>query len=186
MAYTTKKTLLQQIKSGNDGAWYEFYLVYTPLVKFCGRKRGISEDDLEDLVQMVMVRFHKAQENFNYDQSRGHFRSYLGRVINSAIDDLLKLRGATAGELSEDVADAQDWVANLTDEEWRNYLQENALPLLRQRVSPTTYQAFELYVLKGKSPQLVAQFLDMEVTQVYNAKARCQRMLQEIVQTLEG
>ena len=187
MAYTTKKTLLQQIKSGNDGAWYEFYLVYTPLIKFCGRKCNISEDDLEDLVQMVMLRFHKAQESFCYDQSKGHFRSYLGRVIHSAISELKHSRVKNAEELPEDVADSQeDWVAKLTEDEWKNYLQENALPLLRQRINPTTYMAFELSVLHGQSPQEVAEVLDMDVAHVYNAKARCQRMLQEIIQTLEG
>ena len=185
MAYTTKTQLLQQIKSGNDGAWYEFYLVYTPLVKYCGRKHGVSEDDLEDLVQMVMMRLHKAQGNFSYDSSKGHFRSYLGRVIVSAINDLQKRAGEKSEEISENFADSQDWVAKMTDEEWKAYLQENALSVLRQRVSPTTYMAFELLVLQGQSPQLVAQCLGMDVTQVYNAKARCQRMLQEIIQTLE-
>ena len=59
MGYTTKKSLLEAICSGDEVSWHEFYEIYRPLIVVRGRDyklnvaeideleaQGIQEDDL--------------------------------------------------------------------------------------------------------------------------------------------
>jgi len=57
---------------------------------------------------------------------------------------------------------------------------------VRLRVAPQTWQAFWLTAWEGLSGAEAAQRIPMQVAQVYVAKRRVQRMLQEEVARLEG
>ena len=46
------------------------------------------------------------------------------------------------------------------------------LDAVRSRVAPLTYQAFDLYVLKGRAPKDVAKTLGIDTDAVYVAKSR--------------
>ena len=52
---------------------------------------------------------------------------------------------------------------------------------LKSRVSPETFQAYELYAVQGRSVEKVAAFLECSTNQVYQAKKRCFTMMREIL-----
>lgn len=182
MAYTRSKTLLQSIKSNDAIAWQAFYSTYRPLIKYCGVKQHIPSDQLDDLVQKVMLKIFKSQKSFTYDPSRGKFRSYLGRIIGNEIFTMKTKMMNT--DLISDEMPSPDWLKNFINEEWQSHIYEQASLILRQRVSPETYQAYEMYSLQNQPAPEVASFLSMSIQNVYEAKRRCTNLLKEIISSL--
>lgn len=73
----TNPSLLGHLPEGDQDAWFAFERIYAPLIRRCARKVGVRCAD--DVVQKVMLSFHKALVNgsFEYDQAKGKLRSYL-------------------------------------------------------------------------------------------------------------
>ena len=78
-----------------------------------------------------------------------------------------------------------DLVKHLEEEFDREILQE-AMHRVRLRVAPQTWQAFLLTAVEGLAGAEAAERIPMQVAQVYVAKRRVQKMLQEEVARLEG
>lgn len=183
MAYTTSKTLLQQIQGGSETAWYNFYVIYTPLIKACGRKYEIDDSELDDLVQEIMLKLFEKQALTTYDPQKGKFRTYFGRIIFNTIMDLKRRQKPLPDTVDEPVA--HDDIQEMIDNEWNDYACKEAMLILRQRVDENVYQAFQMLTEHNMEPQAVADFLNMPLRHVYDAKARCKRILTEILQGLD-
>ena len=57
---------------------------------------------------------------------------------------------------------------------------------VRQRVAPHTWEAFRLLTFEGQSGAEVAPRVGMQVTMVYVAKSKVQKLLREEIDALEG
>ena len=62
---------------------------------------------------------------------------------------------------------------------------DEASARVRQRVTPRTWQAFELTAVQGRSGADAAAELGMKVATVFVARSKVRKMLQEEVQKLE-
>ena len=81
------------------------------------------------------------------------------------------------GELPENPAPFEE----LFMTEWRKAVLEEAKAELRLRVTPKTYQAYELYVLQERPAEKVAMILEMTVNDIYSAKKRCNKIMQAVI-----
>lgn len=182
--YTTQKSLLKAIQNGDDISWNEFYATYRPLMILRGTDLRLSSSELEELNQDVMLYFFKHGKRFRYDRTKGRFRDYLRKVITHTAYDLIRKRRnleLPVEELPEEIDNSMNirW-----EVEWRSHLFQQALIVLRSRLEPITYQAFELYALKDEKPENVARFLNLSTSSVYVAKNRAIIKLKEIVREL--
>lgn len=185
MAYTTKQSLLEAIRNNSEISWQEFYDTYRPLICFFAARERFSPEESEDLVQSVMLKVFKMRDTFCYDSSIGRFRDYLGVIVRNAITDHYRhqmrqpqfspMPGETAGEDSF----AQSW-----HEEWQNHCLEQAMIQLRNTVQEITFQAFQLVTLEQRPVREVADFLQISVQNVYEAKSRCLEQLRKKVKIL--
>jgi RNA polymerase sigma-70 factor (ECF subfamily) len=82
--------------------------------------------------------------------------------------------------------EARDSLAESLDREFALELYEEAKARVQLRISPVTWQAFELIAWEKWSGARVAAHLHMTVAAVYMAKKRVQRMLTEEIHKLEG
>lgn len=73
------------------------------MVRSVGVRRGLSEADLDEVVQDVRIRLWRAREGGKDLAELGS--SYLYQVATTAVLDLLRRRRAHAGDRTEDVAD---------------------------------------------------------------------------------
>ena len=64
MAYTTKKSLLEAIRRGDEISWHEFYETYRPLIVVRGRDCKLNSAEIDELVQAVMLRFFDRSRTF--------------------------------------------------------------------------------------------------------------------------
>ena len=182
MAYTTKKTLLEAIRSGDEVSWQEFYETYRPLIVVRGRDYKLNVAEIDELVQSVMLRFFDRSKTFVYDRSRGKFRNYLGVMIYHCALNIIRQRRRNQVDCESVELEAED--PGRWNDEWQQHILMLALNQLKLQLEDSTFQAFELYALKGGSAKNVAKFLNIPVGMVYVAKSRALAKLRTIVKKL--
>lgn len=184
---TTSKTLLDKLQSGDAVSWNEFFERYRGIIISLGGLKGLTPEECDDLVQEVMIGFFKNSRTFVFDPELARFRTYFGRIIQARIFDLLRWRYRSNRIVSEVEADGAELETPdfLLNEallcEWRKLLLEDALALLRERVAPETYLAFDLHMRQSLPVEEVARTLSVNRQFVYTAKTRCLKILKQIV-----
>ena len=177
---TTSKTLLDKIASGDEISWDEFYLKYAPIVKALAKFKGLDANAADDVCQQVMLQFFKQSKTFKFDPNIAKFRTYFGRIVNAKITNYYRKRGEVSSDEPEEIpVDSEE--GNLFMDEWRKTVIKEAEQVLKQRVSPETFQAYELYAVQNRPVKKVAEYLDCTENQVYQAKKRCFAMMREIL-----
>ena len=85
----------------------------------------------------------------------------------------------------QSVAAREDLAARV-EAEFDKELLELAMLRARERVAESTWEAFRLAALEQMAPQAVADKLGVRVSQVYLAKHRVQKLVQEEIRAIEG
>ena len=177
---TTSKTLLDKIVSGDEISWDEFYLKYAPIVKALAKFKGLDANAADDVCQQVMLQFFKQSKTFKFDPNIAKFRTYFGRIVNAKITNYYRKRGEVSSDEPEEIpVDSEE--GNLFMNEWRKTVLKEAEQVLKQRVAPETFQAYELYAVQNRPVKKVAEYLDCSENQVYQAKKRCFALMREIL-----
>jgi RNA polymerase sigma-70 factor (ECF subfamily) len=189
----TSITLLGRLQSNpNDRqAWSDFVSRYGRIIFGWCRHWGLQEADAEDVTQNVLLRLAQKMPLFVYDPSRS-FRAWLKTLTHHAWSDFVSSRqnrtqgsGDTAMfEVLQSVEARADLEKQL-DEAFDRELLEEAMARVRERVAPQTWEAFRLTALEGLSGAEAAAQIPMQVAQVFVARRRVQKMLQEVVAKLE-
>lgn len=177
---TTSKTLLDKIASGDEISWNDFYEKYSPIVKALAKFKGLDAAAADDVCQQVMLQFFKQSKTFKFDPDIARFRTYFCRIVRGKIIDYYRKKyETTVAEFEAVPVDPE--ADNLFMNEWRKLILLEAQAELKSRVSPETFQAYELYAVQGRSVEKVAAFLECSTNQVYQAKKRCFAMMREIL-----
>ena len=191
--HTTRVSLFLRIRGapGDPGVWEEFVELYGPAVVQWCRRHGLQDSDAHDVSQDVLVRFWRMSGKFRYDPER-RFRSYLRRMVHSAVSDWSEARradrDATGGdELRKvlDLAPAREDLAARIEEAFDTELLALAMGEVEARVKPRTWEAFRLLAVDGCAGAEVAARLQMDVNHVYVARFQVQRMIRDTVTRLE-
>jgi len=184
---TTHITLLARLTGGGDtAAWREFCDRYEELIRGFGRRRGLAPADLDDVVQDVMLALTKSMPGFEYDPSKGKFRSYLKTVTLHAIFQRSRQNpgaaqlGSSAGTMSG-VGPSDDETEETWEAEWRQYHLRMAMRTIKSEFNPDDLAAFESYAVHGHDAALVAGQLGMSVDAVYQAKSRILKRLSQVI-----
>jgi len=192
MSYPTTRTTLLGRLSGDETAWTEFFHRYETAVADIGRYKGLSPDECSELVQNVMIRFHrKIEAGFKYDPSLAKFRTFFSKLVKGCVYDLIRQREKRGVPLDgiavEDDGSRPDELLDMALlEKWRAIIREEAMLELARRVDEKTFQAFELYALEDRPVKETAELLNLSVNSVYVAKTRCLKILRETVARLNA
>ena len=185
---TTSKTLLDKLQSGDAVSWTEFFDRYRGIIISLGNLKGLTPEECDDLVQEVMLCFFKNSKTFVFNPQIARFRTNFGRIIQARIFDLLRRRyqsNRLASGMEEPDGPELETPDFLLNEallcEWRKLLLEDALALLRKRVAPETYLAFDLHMRQALPVEEVMRTLSVNRQFVYTAKTRCLKTLKQII-----
>ncbi|MBP5531009.1 MAG: sigma-70 family RNA polymerase sigma factor [Lentisphaeria bacterium] len=183
MSYTTSVGMLDEVRNRSDAGCERFYRTYRPLVIMHGRDCGIPGPDLDDLVQIVMTDFFR-NDRFVYDAGKGRFRSFLRRIVHFRSMDMLRirrreLRNGGCAEFDEEYSDRRD------DEEWREFVRDEALRRLHEAVPPERFQQFWMLAVECRSVREVAHFFHAPEATVYSNLRRTRKALEKIVRNIE-
>ncbi len=190
----TRVTLLGRLRRDptSEAAWAEFVELYGGKIYGWCRKWNLQEADAQDVTQNVLLKLARKMREFTYDPSRS-FRAWLKTLTHHAWIDFLesqKRAGLGSGDsavwnILQSVAAREDLLKHLEAEFDREILEE-ATAAVRLRVAPQTWSAFALTALEGLSGAQAAERIPMQVAQVFVAKRRVQKMLQEEIGKLDG
>ena len=192
MPYPTTRTTLLDRLNRDEAAWEEFFDRYRTAVADIGCYKGLSPDECSELVQEVMIRFHrKVEAGFKYDPSLAKFRTFFSCLVKGCVCDLIRKRarhGIPTADLSDvSGGDRPDEILDLAIlEKWRSIIREEAMLELARRVDEKTFQAFELYALEDRPANEAAELAGLSVNSVYVAKSRCLKILREIIRRLNA
>jgi RNA polymerase sigma-70 factor (ECF subfamily) len=190
----TSVTLLGRLqRNPNDHqAWSDFVQRYGRIIYGWCRHFNLQEADAEDVTQNVLLRLAEKMPLFVYDPSRS-FRAWLKTLTHHAWSDFVTSRqrrtlGSGDTEMIQVLQsiEARDDLEKKLDEAFDRELLEEAMTRVQQRVAPQTWEAFRLTALEGLSGAAAAERIPMQVAQVFVAKRRVQKMLQEEVRKMEN
>jgi RNA polymerase sigma-70 factor (ECF subfamily) len=180
--HTTPITLLERLRQPADqAAWDRFVNLYTPLLAHWARRLGQIGPDAEDLLQEVFAVLIRKLPDFQYDRSK-RFRAWLWTVTVNKVREkrrrhLLPMQAADVDGLDHVAGPEQ--AMELDEAEYRQYVIQRALQLIRVEFQPTTWQAFWACVVAGRSAEEAAAEFEMSLGAVYAAKSRVLRRLRE-------
>src|SRR5204862_7816569 len=83
----TRPTLLSKVRRGDEDGWSRFYALYEDFIYSAGRGAGLSNEESKDVVQEAMITVRNYIGNFVPDESRGRFRTWLRKIVQSRIAD---------------------------------------------------------------------------------------------------
>jgi RNA polymerase sigma-70 factor (ECF subfamily) len=193
-ADTTRVTLLHRLNQNptDELSWAEFVRVYNPAIRTWLTHWGLQEADAQDVAQNVLFRLTAKLPQFKYDPTKS-FRGWLKTLTHHAWHDFVTEAGyRTRGSGDTSVLDqlqsvaAREDLAARVEATFDKELLEMALVRARDRVAENTWLAFKLAALDGVAPQTVADQLGVRVSQVYLAKHRVQKLVQEEIRAIEG
>jgi RNA polymerase sigma-70 factor (ECF subfamily) len=190
---TTSVTLLGRLRHdpSDQAAWSDFVARYGPkILQWCRRWR-LQEADAQDVAQDVLLKLHGLMASFSYDASRS-FRAWLKTLTHHAWRDLVAERrwagigtGATPMAALLNNLEAGEDLAGDLQEEFRRELLEQAMARVKARVPSQTWDAFRLTALEGFSGAAAADQIQMRTAQVYLARSKVKKRIQEEVRRLE-
>ena len=190
----TRMSLLGRLRDGpdNETAWDAFVEQYGPRIYSWCLRWGLQEADAQDVTQNVMLKLAEKMRDFAYDPARS-FRAWLKTLTRHACSDFREARArpglgsgdSQVGLVLDNVAAREDLLSRLEDL-FDHEMLEEAMARARARVAPQTWQAFALTALDGLSGADAGARIPMAVGQVFVAKRRVQKLIQEELARLEG
>jgi RNA polymerase sigma factor (sigma-70 family) len=189
----TRPSLLIRVRNPADrAAWQEFVEIYRPIILRLAHHKGMQAADAEDIAQEVLTVVAKAVEQWEHDPKRAKFRTWLHRVANNAILNVLSRgkpdRGAGGPSLQaaltqKESRDGPD--SDLLRLEYRREVFRWAARQVRKEFRQETWDAFWLTAIEGRSVEVVAKELAKDSGAIYAARSRIIRRIQEKVTEYE-
>ena len=186
---TTRSSVLAAVKdTGNEAAWARFFDLYAGFVFAIARSKGLTSEDADDIVQGVFSELARKMPTFEYDWTKGKFRSYLLELINWRILDKLKAdkreSELNAAYCDEEKSAAPVAEAAFIDQEWQNAAFDEALRRLQEEARPDHFAAFVESTVEGLDTETVMRLHGMTRNNIYQIRARFTSKLKTLVATI--
>jgi RNA polymerase sigma-70 factor (ECF subfamily) len=178
---STQSSLLVRLRMADDSeAWNRFVRIYTPLLLHWIKNLGIEANHRFDVCQEVFLVLLDRSSWLARERPTS-FRAWLRTVtLNKCRDHLRQKRRDSEPRLLDRFEVAQDDpAALLTDNEYRVYVAQQALRLMREAFAETTWRACWENVVANRPAADVAQELGISVNAVYLARGRVLKRLRE-------
>jgi RNA polymerase sigma factor (sigma-70 family) len=195
----TTTTFLQDLfAQDKPSAWEFFDKRYRPLIAgYSVACFHLTRDEAEEAAQETLARFSIAFREGKYVRGKGRLRSWLmGMARHVALDTVRARRGEVRLSPSDSTTSGQPIVAesvgneavfaNTWDREQGHVIAQMSWEIVRgsSRFDERTLRAFELTALRDIPAQAAAAQCGMSVDEVYVAKTRVTRKLQQVEKDL--
>lgn len=181
---TTRSSILRAVAdTGNDVAWNRLFDLYAGFVFSIARRKGLKPEDADDMVQVVFADLARNLPTFNYDRTKGRFRSYLTGLVNWRVMDRLK-SGKREAELKANFweeARAAGGDDDFAEREWQAAAMEEALRRIKPDVRPEHYAAFVASAVEGQDTDIVTKLYGISRDSLYQIRNRLTAKLREKV-----
>jgi RNA polymerase sigma factor (sigma-70 family) len=203
----TRRSLIEKLANWEDQkTWDEFYQIYWRLIFSVSVKAGLGQDEAMDVVQETVLSVAKQwKKGQQYDPEKGSFKNWLMSITRWRIADQFRKKqrnpaaanqsGGSAGSdgdlrdtaTVERLADEQSsgLLDKMWENEWRSNLSSVAIERVKKQTSPSQFQIFDAYVIKGWDVDKVKEDLGVTSSQVYLAKHRIGALIRKEIEKLQ-
>lgn len=193
----TQVSLILRLQDKLDiEAWGQFVQIYEPLVYRLAKTRGFQEADAREIVQEVLMSVSRSVEDWDPDKEQGRFRDWLFIIARNLMIKFLtrrKYRTIGSGDsrifelLNQQIAPDPE-SAEEFDLEFKREVFRVAARKVREQVRASTWSAFALTSLEGKSTERAAEELGMTAGAIHIARSRVRGRLRREIKniSLEG
>ncbi len=175
----TSSSLVKGIADFRDhNSWVEFDASYRAMIKKVLVTKGTPTADLDDAVQEVYVSLLSTIQKFQYDRSKGKFRSWISKITQrTASNQRRKTKYLDTLEIDPD-SEAAD--VNLDVPEIRLCVQ-----MARSRFDERTWLPFYLRVIEDTPIEEVERITGMNRNAIYQAVHRVKTCLRDMLEQLD-
>lgn len=195
----TRRSLLSSLRDWqNDQGWRQFFETYWRLIYNVARDAGLADAEAQEVVQNTFIYLARRMPRFQYDRSRGSFKSWLRVVTRSRINVYVRTRkgqdrfirppvepnGDQLDPMEIQADPSTDALDEIWQREWEDNLMSAAFRRLRSKVSSQQLLIFRTAMFEDLSMTQVARKLGVNVAQVYLARHRVGKLFKQEVQRL--
>lgn len=188
---STPLSLLNRVKSRDRDAWFTFCDLYAPLVYYWCRSSGLTQDETEEVAQLVFGRLATSIHRFEKCETRHRFRAWLWVLTRNLIQDFRRGQNrrirTVGGEVGDQLLAQQasgdpgavlpEEVDAFTSPDENRQLLLRMLQQVESRHEPSVWRAFWRVVIDGEPTSDVARDLGLSANYVRQIKCRILRQL---------
>jgi RNA polymerase sigma factor (sigma-70 family) len=191
----TNEHLLRRMRDpGEHTAWKDFYDLYWRVILSYARSRGLGDREAAEVLQETMLVLMQAMPTFEYDPSRGRFRSFLLNIVHRKVQEhkhrqlreAAMLEGQTVPDLPDESATGARRIEAEEDAALENAICEEALIRTRKRVEPDNFTAFRLLSGEGRPIEEVSKEMAKTANALYQIQHRCRKIYSEELESLRS
>lgn len=185
--HTTRHSLLLRIKCSEDNAsWAEFDGIYRPMLRRFALSRGLDDASADDVVQHCMISVHEHIRGFEYDPSKGRFKSWLRTLVNNRVRNLHRDRHEQSARTGDFV---RGQARELPPEEafdriWMEEHLRHCMRRVRDEETAEHFEAYRAYAIDEKPVEEVCGRYGLSANQLYKLKWRITQRLTELMKDL--
>ena len=186
---STRSSVLNAVaNTEHEAAWQRLVDLYAGFVFSIARSKGLKSEDADDVVQIVFTDLARNLPTFQYDRTKGRFRSYLSGLVHWRVMDKLKA-GKRDAELKVNFLDeAQLFMSpdddSVVEREWQAAALEEALRRIKPSIRPEHYAAFVASAIEGQDTEAVAALYGISSDNLYQIRKRLTAKLREMTATV--
>ncbi len=188
--YLTRETLIKKLRySESEADWEEFVYFYRRFIYSIIKRMGLQESDCDDMLQKVLLKIWKKIPEFEPNQRKGAFRSWISSTTRNTVYNFSKKQQAmwdkelAVGMLSEGNFQSPPY-EQFIEEEWKRNITTLAFKNVAKNVSEQSMEIFNCSV-KGESVADIAQRLNLPDYKVYRYRKRVQHLLTAEIKNLK-
>ncbi len=185
LAPDTSWNLLRSVQDDSPNGWARLVSLYAPVLARWCRRAGLQDADADNVVQEVFLTLRCHIGSFRQDRGSGRFRAFLSTITRTRIADHRR-REARQPTLLDGNALALlgdrtlDEVA--VDPQFRDLELRRTVDVVRAEVTESTWKAFWLTAVEGRSAEETAEATGLTVGAVRLAKLRVLRRLRHLLE----
>ena len=208
---TTRSSVLKAVAdTENEAAWARFFDLYAGFVFSIARSKGLKDEEADDIVQEVFVRLAGVLPTFEYDRTKGRFRSYLINLVRNLIIDKWRILQRDKKQMKSYVDEKVDAPLEKTEfveikrpsialdenakfafvdkefaeREWQAAALEEALRRIKSEVRPEHYAAFVASAVEGQDTETVMRLYNLSRDNLYQIRKRLMAKLKPVIATV--
>lgn len=184
----TRSSVMKAIADGeNEAAWERLFNLYAGLVFSIARSKGLKEEDADDIVQIVFSDLARNLPTFEYNRTKGRFRSYLIGLIHWRIKDKLRIVQRDKEFIETYINETKSLPPpdkDFAEREWQAAALEEALRRIKPEVRPEQFAAFYASVIEGQDTESITQLYNISRDNLYQIRKRLTAKLKPIIATV--
>ena len=182
----TRSSVLRAVaNTENEAAWQRLFDLYAGFIFSIARSKGLKPEDADDIVQVVFTDLTRNLPTFQYDRSKGKFRSYLAGLVHWRVTDRLKAGKRDMELMASFEEESKATAAGDTafeEREWQAAAMEEALRRIKPDVRPEHYAAFVASTVEGQDTETVMRLYGLSRDNLYQIRKRLTAKLRETVE----